>query len=363
MLPQISDNDIDYGHLIASDYIKTGKIVDNCGNIRVEFLPDPCVPLTGEETCEDNPLLTKIKGSVEIECELIVDSIKIKNEDENGIDGCLIKNTDDTKVIGFRYDAEEEKILLIQKNSKICGEEEIPEEIFELPISEFDHNTVIEDFNFGLVDDNEDLLSIVDSDGRIFTVDMSKYSNLNDRYVAPGNYEATPEGLITLPYSTETDERVVIDISNAVHGFSNIDYDRCKGILTVTSDKGDVVSVEGLPTNVSLEGEVVSSNFTGSIRYRIENKVMTVNCDFTVNQLVGGLSYLGRLPIKLNRSVPVWLVSMHGTLYSRLNYIQLTIDTTGEILLRQWQIPEHVQDSFTIIIDGVDAELLEDICK
>jgi len=357
----ILDNEIDFGHLIASEYMKTGMLVDNCGNPRIEFLPDPCVTLTGEEECEDNPLLTKLRGNVDVECTLTVGNLKIKNPED--FDGCQIKNTDDTKIIGFKYDEEEEKIILTQQNSKICDGEEIEEENFELDVNEFLHNTVIEDFDFGLVDDNEDLLTIVDSDERMFTVDMSKYSNENDRFIAPGNYEATPDGIITLPYNVETDEEVVIDISDAVHGFEDIEFDKCTGVLTVTTNKGDVVSIGGFPTNISLEGEVVSSNFSGSIHYSIENKVITVNCNFHLNVTVGGVNNIGKLPIRLKRPVFVWLTSMHGTSYSRLNRVQITINTDGEMQLRQWQIPERVQDSFTIVFDSIDPEFLNDYCN
>ena len=357
----ILDNEIDFGHLIASEYMKTGMLVDNCGNPRIEFLPDPCVTLTGEEECEDNPLLTKLRGNVDVECTLTVGNLKIKNPED--FDGCQIKNTDDTKIIGFKYDEEEEKIILTQQNSKICDGEEIEEENFELDVNEFLHNTIIEDFAFGLVDDNEDLLTIVDSDERMFTVDMSKYSNENERYIAPGNYEATPEGIITLPYNVETDEEVIIDVSNAVHGFEDIEFDKCTGVLTVSTNKGDVVSVGGFPTNISIDGEVVSNNFSGSIHYTIENKVITVNCNFVVNVTVGGMSHLGYLPIRLKRPVYVWLVSMHGTSYSRLNRVQITINTDGEMQLRQWQIPERVQDSFTIVFDSIDPEFLNDYCN
>ena len=377
----VLDNEIDFGQLIASGYFKTGMIVDNCGNPRIIFLPDPCVSLTGEEECDENPLLTVIKGSVEIECDLFVKNLKVDNLSGNG---CNLVNTDDTKVITFEYDSEEQIIVLEQQNTKKCLDadgEEIEQEVerFELPVDEFVKNTIIEDFAFGLVeniddqeisedDGDEDLLSILDSEGRIFTVDMSKYTNKDERYVAPGEYEATEDGIIELPYNIEVlnedgeIEKVVIDISNALHSFDGIEYDKCAGTLTVTTNKGDVVEVTGLPTNISIEGEIPQDHFSGTIFYKIENKVMNVICDFAVNVLVGAKSTLGFLPIKLKRPTHVWLTSMHGTMYSRVGHVQITIAEDGEMQLNQWQIPERIQDSFCIIIDEINQELLDEYC-
>ena len=354
-------NDIDYGHLDASEYLKTGMIVDNCGNPRIEFLPDPCVPLTGEETCEDNPLLTKIKGNVDVECNLTAGSIHVEELTGNG---CHLNNTDDTKIIGFEYDSDTESILLIQKNSKICeGDDEPENEIFDLPIEEFVHNTTIEDFDFGIVDDNDDLLTIVDSDERMFTVDLSKYTNKDERYIKPGDYEATLDGMIELPYNTDTDEKVTIDISNAIHDIRDLTFDKCNGVLSITT-KNEIVSIEGLQTNFLLKGEVESNMFSGSIRYVINNNIINVICDFSVHSPVGGINTLGYLPVKLEKPVYKWLVSMHGTLYSHLNHVQLTIATDGEIQLRQRQAPERVQDSMVFVFDSLNTDMIgDDYCK
>jgi hypothetical protein len=354
--------DIDYGYLIASEYFKTGMLVDNCGNPRIVFLPDPCVPLTGEEDCENTPLETILKGNVHVECNLSAGSMTVDDLSGNG---CNLNNTDDTKIIGFEYDPEESELVLRQQNSKICDEEEQEIEELRLSTAEFAHNTIIEDFSFGEDEDGEEnnLLTIRDSDEREFTVDLSKYCNENERYVAPGSYVATREGVITLPYNIETDETVEIDISEAVHGFRDMEFDRCRGILTVTTSLGDVVNITGFPTNISIEGYTAPTNFSGSIHYTIENKVIFVNCNFVVNSFVGSISTLGFLPIRLKRSAYVWLTSMHGTSYSRLNRVQLTISTDGQIQILQYQIPERVQDSFCLVFDSLDPNLLDQYCN
>jgi len=359
--------DIDYGYLIASEYFKTGMLVDNCGNPRIVFLPDPCVPLTGEEDCEDTPLETIVKGNMHVECRLSAGSLKVDDISGNG---CNLTNTDDTKIIEFEYDEEAEEIVIRQQNSKECEIEEEGEiiEEFRLSAEPFVKNTIIEDFSFGEEseieeEDESDLLTIYDSDERTFTVDLSKYSNRDERYVAPGNYTATREGLISLPYNIETDETVEIDISEAVHGFRDMEFDRCKGILTIRTSLGDVVNVTGFPTNISIDGQVTPVNFNGAIHYTIENKVIHVNCNFYVRSTVGGFGSLGYLPIRLKRPSYVWLSSMHGTSYSRVNRVQLTINVDGEIQLRQWQRPEHVQDSFCLVFDSLDPNLLDDYCN
>jgi len=364
------DNEVDWGHLTASRYMKTGMLVDNCGNPRVVFLPDPCVPLTGEEECEDNPLMTELKGNVHVECHLSAGSMQV---DELSGNGCKINNTDDTKIIGFEHIERENEegemegmLVLKQQNSKVCEGEEFEEEVFEISTAPFTQNTVIEDFSFDIDEETgeeTDLLTILDSDGNTFTADLSKYNNNTDRYVAPGEYEATPEGIIELPYSVETEDKVIIDISQAVHGFRDMDFDRCRGVLTVRTSLGDLVEIEGFPTNISMEGRVDTTGMSGTIYWKIENKTIMVNCNFNAVVPVGNIASIGFLPIRLKREVAVWLTSMHGTSYTNLSRVQITVTTNGEMQLRQSQVPERIQDSFVILFDSIKEEYLDEYCN
>jgi hypothetical protein len=346
----------EYTEDIPATLVECSMVTDTCLDNCVEILSDLCV-----------------NGDV------FADKVEAQQFFGNG---CGITNTDDTQPVSLVYTKgtsyADDTLKLTFENKKVCAGF-TPELLStpELNISDFTHNTVNKELSL-----TNDTLTVTDSDTNTVNVDLSKYNNSQEQYIEPGHYLPNQNGVVTIPYYNieppyTGDEKLIIDFEDAFDNvsLSHVDYNGCTGELSLKNAKGQTYVVPGkLPTNIHLNGEIqLNEKWVGHIYYSIYNQVITVICNFSLKQgqtLNGQFAYLGRLPIKLpdythtddqivDHYYHKWLTSQIGSSYDRLNRIHLVVKLDGQIWINQWQIPEIIQDSFTMVIEDIDDGLCQ----